>query len=526
MRSRTTYAYIASTVILAGAAIGLAAWLVSSLNEMHERFARESHGLGLAFLIVLIVLMAIAAAWLGRLAWRSRSVGPSGATATAPTDVIEAAVVQAGQAEGVIRQVGDVQARATLEGELGEIRAGRERKEFRVVVFGTGSAGKTSLINAMLGREVGKTEATMGTTRRGESHTHTLEGVEGTVYLTDTPGLSEIGAGGIAREEEARDLAARADLLIFVVDHDLVRTEFDPLAALVRQGKRSIVVLNKTDRFPDADREAILSKLRERLGGLVTPDDVIAIAAAPRPMPVRVRRDDGTVETIHESQPPDLEALRDRIARVLSREGEVLRAGNLLLRAHMLTRRAQDQLTRERDARAEAVIEKFQWITAATSFTNPFPALELLASGAVQFQMITELANVYGITLSTSNVRVIGTEMIQMLVKLGLVEATTSLIAGIFKSTMVGYAAGGAVQAVSLAYLTHISGETFADYFRHGQTWGDGGMQAALIRQFDLTSRTEFLQQFAKQAVQKVSSRILHGGSNPKPQEQQPASRK
>ncbi|MHB1561570.1 MAG: hypothetical protein ACYC61_29325, partial [Isosphaeraceae bacterium] len=141
MRSRTTYAYIASTVILAGAAIGLAAWLVSSLNEMHERFARESHGLGLAFLIVLIVLMAIAAVWLGRLAWRSRSVGSSGDTATAPTDVIEAAVVQAGQAEGVIRQVGDAQARAALEGELGEIRAGRDRKEFRVVVFGTGSAG-------------------------------------------------------------------------------------------------------------------------------------------------------------------------------------------------------------------------------------------------------------------------------------------------------------------------------------------------------------------------------------------------
>jgi uncharacterized protein len=310
--------------------------------------------------------------------------------------------------------------------------------------------------------------------------------------------------------------------MVFVLDHDLIRTEFEPLSALVRQGKRSIVLLNKTDRFPEADRDAILAKLRERLRGLVPPDDVIAGAAAPRPVPVRVRRDDGTTETLLEDQPPELDALRARIAQVLKREGDVLRAGNLLLRAHLLSRKAQDQLFKERDEKAEQVIEKFQWITAATSFTNPFPALELLASGAVQFQMISELANVYGITLSTSNVRVIGTEMIQMLVKLGLVEATTSLIAGIFKSTMVGYAAGGAVQAVSLAYLTHISGETFAEFFRHGQTWGDGGMQAALIRQFDLTSRTEFLQQFAKQAVQKVSNRILHGGSKP---QEQPASK-
>ncbi len=48
-------------------------------------------------------------------------------------------------------------------------------------------------------------------------------------------------------------------------------------------------------------------------------------------------------------------------------------------------------------------------------------------------------------------------------------------------------------------------------------------MQAALIRQFDLTSRAEFLQEFAKQAVQKVSSRILHGGAKTP---EQPAAKK
>ena len=159
------------------------------------------------------------------------------------------------------------------------------------------------------------------------------------------------------------------------------------------------------------------------------------------------------------------------------------------------------------------MIEKFQWITAGTVFANPFPALELVANGAVQFQMISELAGVYGVQISTSHVRMIGGQMIQMLLKLGLVETATSLIAGIFKSSLVGYAAAGGVQAVSMAYLTHVSGEAFAEYFRRGQTWGDGGMQAALIRQFDLTSRAEFLQDFAKQAVQKVSSRLLHGAA-------------
>jgi uncharacterized protein len=175
----------------------------------------------------------------------------------------------------------------------------------------------------------------------------------------------------------------------------------------------------------------------------------------------------------------------------------------------LLSRKAQDQLAIERDLRARDVIEKFQWITAGTVFANPFPALELLANGAVQFQMISELAGVYGVQLSTSHVRMIGGQMIQMLLKLGLVETATSLIAGLFKSTLVGYAAAGAVQGVSMAYLTHISGEAFVEYFSQGQTWGDGGMQAALVRQFDLTSRTEFLQEFAKQAVKRVSHQFL-----------------
>jgi hypothetical protein len=103
----------------------------------------------------------------------------------------------------------------------------------------------------------------------------------------------------------------------------------------------------------------------------------------------------------------------------------------------------------------------------------------------------------------------IGGQMIQMLLKLGMVEAATSLIAGMFKASIVGYAAGGVVQCVTMGYLTHISGLTFREYFARGQTWGDGGMQAALVRQFDLNSRAEFLQEFAKQAFDKVISKAL-----------------
>jgi uncharacterized protein len=506
MRTRRSHLLLglAAVVVM----LGMAAWLLGSLAELHDRFSRQSRELGIAFLIVIIVFLVFATVWMGRSLWmsRTRASGP----VQAPADVIQAATVQAEEAAGVIRQVEDQSARTGLNQELSELRAGQHRREFHVVVFGTGSAGKTSLISALLGREAGKSEAVMGTTKKAANHTYELDGLEGSLFLTDTPGLSEIGETGSAREQEARELAARADLLIFVLDHDLTRTEYEPLAALVRQGKRSIVFFNKTDRFSESDSAAILAKLKERLHALVPPEDIVAGAASPRPMTVRVRQPDGSVEARLESALPDLAALRNRIGRIVEREAETLRAGNLLLRAHLLTRKAQDQLSLERDRTAEDVVEKFQWITAGTVFANPFPALELVANGAVQLQMVSELAGVYGVQISSAHVRMIGGQMVQMLLKLGLVETATSLVAGIFKSSLVGYAAAGAVQAVSMAYLTHVSGEAFSEYFRRGQTWGDGGMQAALVRQFDLTSRAEFLQEFAKQAVQRVSTRFLH----------------
>jgi uncharacterized protein len=495
------------------ATLGMAAWLITSVSDLHSRVAETSQPLAIALVVLLSLTASATALAAVRLLWKLGR--EERASARAPDDIIVAADVQAEQAEQVVAQVRDEVAQAKLRREMAELRADRQARRFHVVVFGTGSAGKTSLINALLGRAVGRTEATIGTTKAGEAFTYELNDVDGSVFLTDTPGLSEIGEGGANREAEARDLAARADLLLFVLDHDLIRSEFDPMAALIRQGKRSIVALNKKDRLLDADREAILAKLRERLTGLVAPLDVIAVSASPRPMPVRIQGADGSVTTVLESEPADIQPLRDRIAAVLDREGDSLRAGNLLLRAHLINAEARDQVSKERDVRAQAVIDKFQWMTAATVFANPIPALDLMATGAVQYQMISEIAAVYGVELSTSHVKMIGTQMIQMLLKTGLVEATTSLIAGLFKSTLVGYAAGGAVQAVSMAYLAHVSGHAFADYFRHGQSWGDGGMGAALIRQFDLNSRAEFLQEFAQQALGRLTSKVFKKAEAP-----------
>jgi small GTP-binding protein len=378
------------------------------------------------------------------------------------------------------------------------------KTQFQVVVLGTGPVGKTALINAMLGRAAGATGATSGTTRTGQVHTHVVKGVEGTLLLTDTPGLGEPGAEGCSREAEAINLALGADLVVFVVDHELTRATCQTIFELARKGKRLIVALNKKDRFVDEDREAIMVKLRERLTGFVPNHDVVAVAALPAMVQVRVRRVDGTTETVLEQDPPDLEALESRVAAVLAREGDALRAGNLLLRARLREQAERDKLARERRQRAAKIIDRHQWLAAASAFANPVLALGPLTVGAVQLRMLSEMAGVYDAQLSPDFVEKVGHQMAQTLCKLGVAEAAASVLAGFLKVNPLGFAAGGTVQAVTMAYLTRLTGASFMEYLERGQSWGKGGIGETISRQLEATRRSDWLMGFAKLAIRRL----------------------
>jgi uncharacterized protein len=497
------------------AVIALLTVLTVALGGSSGRFGHVLRALSLPAALLLLLLLAVAVPLVVRAVVRAvrerRSRIDESQPAVIPDDLIQAADAQARRAGEFITRVGDPSRRDELARELSVLKdeSQQEQGTLRVVVFGTGSAGKTSLINALLGRKVGEIEAVLGTTKHGENHTYELGGVEGNVYLTDTPGLAEAGPGGELREVEARSLAVRADLLLFVVDHDLLRGEYERLIELARLGKRSIVVLNKKDRFADHDLAAIVAKLRERLSGVIDAADIVSVAAAPRPIPVHVRRSDGSTETVLEVEEPDIAALRTRIGQVLAREGKLLRVANLLVRGRVLEREALDQLEREREQKAAAVVEHYQWVAAGTVFANPIPALDILAGGAVQLEMISELARVHGVELSVGQIRALAAMMVQAILKLGLIEAATSLIAGVFKRTLIGFAAGGAVQAVTMAYLTRVSGRAFIDYFRAGESWGNDGTDAVVFRQFELNNRAEFLQDFVKKVVDQVLEKML-----------------
>ncbi|MGB3560520.1 MAG: GTP-binding protein, partial [Geitlerinemataceae cyanobacterium] len=377
-----------------------------------------------------------------------------------------------------------------------ELEAQLSRGNWQVVIFGTGSAGKTSTVNALFGRMVGQVAAPMGTTTEGASYCLKLKGFDREILITDTPGILEAGVAGTQRGELARQLATEADLLLFVVDNDLLASEYEPMRVLAEMGKRSIVVLNKTDLYSAVDAETILARLRSRLKAFVPPSDVVAIAANPR----SVRLETGELF----SPDPDIMPLIRRLVAVLRAEGEDLIADNMLLQSYRLGEDARKLIDAQQRRQAMKVVDRFQWIGAGVIAVTPLPGIDLLATVAVNAQMVIEIGRVYGCDLNAEGGRELALSLGKTLASLGIVKGAVQLIASALQFHIGTLLVGKAIQGVTAAYVTRIAGKSFIEYFRHDRDWGDGGMTEVVQRQFQLTRKEEFVKAFVKDAIDRI----------------------
>jgi tRNA modification GTPase len=115
------------------------------------------------------------------------------------------------------------------------------REGMRVAIAGRPNAGKSSLLNALLGEDRAIVTDIPGTTRDVIEERADFHGVS--VVLSDTAGIraapNEVERIGI---ERARDLAASADVTVLVIDQAAI-----PEPPIVPLGANVLPVLNKSD---------------------------------------------------------------------------------------------------------------------------------------------------------------------------------------------------------------------------------------------------------------------------------------
>ena len=195
---------------------------------------------------ILVIAFVVQVGWPVWKGWKSRrGATKAGTTAPLPPGSRRQAAEQSLESiDRLLERLQDDVARQALHLERERVARELARGDLVVVVFGTGSSGKTSLIRALLQDIVGKVGAPMGSTTGSQTYRLRLNKLERGLQLVDTPGILESGLDGRDREQEARERAGRADLMLVVVDGDLRSAEWDVVRSLAGLGKRLMLVLN------------------------------------------------------------------------------------------------------------------------------------------------------------------------------------------------------------------------------------------------------------------------------------------
>ena len=484
---------LAIVVIAAAFVLGMLLWLADFILRAQAAIALFSPRLAQIFLITVLLLTLIAIGFGIYYLRPFLRPKPRSQPVALPPEKSAATTVALSGVEQQIAQVQNEVARQALREKLQTLTENWQQRDIRIVLFGVGSVGKTSIVNGLLGDLVSRVDAPMGTTTVAATYPLRLAGIEQTVWLTDTPGLLEASEAGPERETQVRYLAAEADLLLFVIDDDLRQSEHALARLLLDMGKRLIIVLNKADLYPEEEFQAILDNVRSRFQFELTDEDIVDVAANPQP----VRLDTGEIAHME----TDLWLLEKRLAEILREEGANLLADSILLQSQRLGKEARRLIQTQRHDAANAVIERYQWINAAVVAATPLPGLDLLATAAINAQMVIELGRVYQFDLSIEQGKELAYALARTLIGLGIVKGVMNVLAIGLQTTLPTAIASRGIQGMSAAYLTRIAGKSFMDYFSQNQDWGDGGIGEVVQKQFQLNRREQFVREFIADAI-------------------------
>ncbi|AHJ29766.1 GTP-binding protein [Nodularia spumigena CS-584] len=426
------------------------------------------------------------------------------------------------------------QEKSGLENELADLETMLGKLDSMVVqiaAFGMVGRGKSSLLNALVGQTVFETGPLHGVTRDAQTvnwsiseetigdNERTLRvtlpaGGQSQVELIDTPGLDEVD--GDTRAALAEQVAKQADLILFVIAGDMTKIEYEALSQLREAGKPIILVFNKVDQYPEADRMAIYHKIRdERVRELLTPLEIVMAAASPL-VKTAIMRPDGSRGVQLRNSTAQVEELKLKILEILHREGKALVALNTMLYADNVNEQLVERKLMIREQNANQLIWKAVMTKALAIALNPVTVIDILSSIVIDISLILGLSKLYGIPMSESGaVQLLqkialsmgGIGFSELLANLGLSGLKTVL--GISASATAGatfapYISVAITQAGVAGVSSYGIGQVTKVYLANGATWGDEGPKAVISRILANLDEKSILNRIKEELKQKV----------------------
>ncbi|HBB30476.1 MAG TPA: GTP-binding protein [Cyanobacteria bacterium UBA8803] len=427
------------------------------------------------------------------------------------------------------------QEQAGLESEiegLANLLNKLEQTCVQIAAFGMVGRGKSSVLNALLGEPVFQTGALHGVTRNsqtaswqlsqetvGDSKQEILRVAlpsigNSQIQLIDTPGIDEVD--GETREALALTVAKQADLILFIIAGDITKVEYEALSQLRESGKPMLLVFNKIDQYPEADRLAIYHKIRdERVRQLLSPEEIVMVAASPL-VAVAVRRTDGSMGIKRRPGKPQIEELKLKILEILHREGKSLVALNTMLYAGEVNEQIVNRKMAIRQESADRIIWKAVMTKAVAIALNPVTVVDLLTGTAVDVVMILALSRLYGIPMTQPGalgllqkiaIGMGGISASEVLATLGL-SGLKSLLGLSAPATggvsLAPYLSVAITQAGVAGVSSYAIGQVTKTYLANGASWGEDSPKAVVSRILASLDETSILNRIKGELAAKL----------------------
>jgi GTP-binding protein EngB required for normal cell division len=386
-----------------------------------------------------------------------------------------------------------------LAAELGELDRRRASARTYVALFGEISTGKSSLIRALAPQARVASDVRGGTTREVGHHDSSLADGRNLV-LADVPGSRE--SGGEAHETLAREEALRAHAVIYLCDGDLTRSQADELRWLADFGKPLLLVLNKADQWTAAERDQLLTHLRQQSRGIASA--VVAISAGGSERYQR-QLTDGRTESVERQRQPAIEPLLQALSRLTAPGAEGLegqRENAVLAGLHQRTGSLE---ARTRAERAERIVRKYARRAIVGAMAAVAPGSDLVIQGVLATGLVRALAELYGVKVSDVQIE----DFVQQ-AKLTL-RTGTSIVLAVAGNALkafpgLGTLGGGVLHAFAYALIFDSMGRALAASLAERQAL-DQDDAGARLKELLADAGSGRLQQLATLTIEAVRER-------------------
>ncbi len=250
-----------------------------------------------------------------------------------------------------------------------------KEKKIRIGAYGKSGVGKSSVLNSLLEKDMFKTDILNGTTREIQAEEWKFKDQSlNSIELQDSPGFDFCD---INLPDKVYSSTNQSDLILFIISGDLNRNELNEISSFIKDGKKIILILNKTDLFNKNELKEIIENIKIKL-----PKDLN--------IPIIINNENN---------------LKKYIAKLINQYGEILLTLNSIQLADKLFLKIKEQRLKRRQKLAQSTIGKFSTIKASAVALNPFILFDVAGSFALDTALINELSKIYGLKLKGESTR-------------------------------------------------------------------------------------------------------------------------